>query len=724
MMAPTFAQKLHELAGTWARPPDDPSKLAAGLALVALLLALTGRGRSVLGLGETPIPRKLFLWIAGFSAALLSIVYIAIYLRGGPRIVDATTYFLQGRALSHGDFSWPVAEPSASFRGRFLVYRELGPGDGVMGGIFPPGFPILLSLGFGMGAPMVVGPALAAAIVVATYRLARTIATDALGPGPQVEPIARAAALLSVICGALRYHTADTMAHGATALGIALALDAALRRRAVLAGLLVGAVVATRPVSAAPVALVALVLLVFRSERPRSAAEENRHGLGTLTRFALATLPGVLLLLVAQHSVTGAWFASSQRMYYAMSDGPRGCFRWGFGAHAGCVYEHGEFVEARLPHGFGFTAALGTTLRRLRMHLLDVANLEPLALLLLVPLARLRGATKRSPAALAALAVIGLHVLAYLPFYFDGNYPGGGARLFADLLPIEHAVLALAVARLAAGPRFVRGAFGLLALSLAGFAVHASFDHIKLAEREGGRPMYEPDLVARANVTSGLVFVATDHGFNLGHDPSAAIDNGVVVARLRSDDRDRLLFDRLDHPPTYLYKFEIPPAETGAAPGAAQPVLVPWAPPAFADTMRFEAEAEWPALSQSGGFAVPVFTSACASNSKALLLTPSPLAGHASTTLAVPVPESGRYSVAIRVVQGARLPHVTTRSKAIPSGKITLGTETWTWVDVDGADCADLNARELTLSAPVAHLRLEATSGGVALDRVSLRRLR
>lgn len=712
--APAFAQKLQELAGAWGLPPDDASKVALALAGVALLLALAGRGRSLLGLGDAPMPRRLFLWIAGFAAALLSIFYIAIYLRGGPRIIDATTYFLQGRALSQGDFSWPVSEPSASFRGRFLVHRELAPGDGVMGGIFPPGFPILLALGFGLGAPMVVGPALAAACVIATYRLTRTLAEHALGPTPStdVEAIARLAALSSVVCGALRYHTADTMAHGATALGVAVALDAALRGKPVLAGLAVSAVIATRPVSAVPIALVAtFVLFAFARQRG-------------ILRFAVATLPGIALLLVAQHAVTGAWLASSQRMYYALSDGPRDCFRWGFGARAGCLYEHGEFVEARLPHGYGLVEALGTTLRRLRMHLLDIGNLEPLAVLLLVPLFRVRGAAKRSPAVLAALALVALHALAYLPFYFDGNYPGGGARFFADVLPVEHALLALAVARLATPPRYTRAAFTLLAVSLAGFAVHASFGHLQLANRDGGRPMFEPDLVARANVTNGLVFIDTDHGFNLGHDPEASVKTGVVVARLRNDDRDRLLFDHLDRPPTYLYKFDIPAAPSGTTP-LAQPVLVPWAPAALTDTLRFEAEAEWPPLAQTGGFAVPVFTDACASGSRALLLTPSPASGQASATIAVAVPESGRYSVQVRIVQGARLPRAATRSSGVPVGSATFGRVKWDWVETTmGTPCVDLAPREVMLSAPVMHLVLEARSGGIALDRVTVRRLR
>jgi hypothetical protein len=126
-MAPSMMQKLHDLVGTWSRPPDMPAKIAAGLALATLLVAFAGRGRSLVALGPYPVSRKLFLWITAFAAALLSIIYIAIYLRGGPRIIDATTYFLQGRALSHGDITWSVAEPTASFRGRFLLYTE-GPG--------------------------------------------------------------------------------------------------------------------------------------------------------------------------------------------------------------------------------------------------------------------------------------------------------------------------------------------------------------------------------------------------------------------------------------------------------------------------------------------------------------------------------------------------------------------------------------------------------------------
>jgi hypothetical protein len=228
------------------------------------------------------------------------------------------------------------------------------------------------------------------------------------------------------------------------------------------------------------------------------------------------------------------------------------------------------------------------------------------------------------------------------------------------------------------------------------------------------------------------VFVDTDHGFALGHDPSARIKSGVVVARLRNDDRDRLLFDRLDHPPTYLYKYETPVTAVGAPripgvapppPVPAAPVVVPWAPAALGDTLHFEAEAEWPALSQSNGYAVPVYSELCAFGSRALLLTPTPVSGRARATITVPVPQPGRYEVALRIVQGSKLPYATSRGATLPRGTVTLEKERWDWVDVEGAACADLATHEVVLTPPAAHLVLEAEGGGVALDRISLKRL-
>jgi len=674
---------LPAVVGTWGRPPDLLSWIAVGAAAALSVLALLGRGRSLLD--EDTIPRKHFLSMSAFVAALLSVAWISIYLRGGPRIIDATTYFLQGRALSEGSFAWPLPEPSASFRGRFLLAH-----DGELGGIFPPGYPFLLAVGFAFGAPMIVGPLLAAALVLATYRLARAIAEE-LFDETAVEPIARGAVLLSVACAALRYHTADTMSHGAAALAVIVALTCALRNRAVLAGLAVGWVLATRPVSALPIAIVVAFLLGRR---------------GSLRALA-ATLPGVLLLLSSQRAVTGSWLASSQRMYYAMSDGPPDCFRWGFGSDVGCLGEHGDFVVARFAKGYGLVAALGTTLRRLRMHLLDVANLEPLALLVLVPILR----TKKKRAVVAASALVLLQILAYAPFYFDGNYPGGGARFFADVLPVEHVLVVIGVALLARGS--IRGIWAVVALALVGFAVHASFDHRQLADRDGGRPMYEPDVLTRGGAHEGLVYVDTDHGFGLAYDPGARTKDGIVAARLRSDDRDRLLFDALDRPPTWLYRFDY---ENG-------PSLVPWAPPDLGSPLRFEAEAEWPPLSQQGGLAVPAQVLGCASNGRALVLTPLPQDATMTATIALPVPEDGRYRVMPWIVRGEIAPHtehlIDHKNRGI--GTIAVGGVRREWVD-EASGCNEMPSFTVDLRAPSATVELTARGGPVALDRINLAR--
>lgn len=665
------------LVGTWGLPPDLPAQLAVALAAVVVGFGFLRRSPILFEGTE-----RRFLAIASLGAGLLSIAYVSSYLHGGPRIIDATTYFLQGRALSDGDLAWQPLDPSSSFRGRFLLYR-----DGALGGIFPPGYPLLLAFGFLLGAPMIVGPALAVAIVVATYRLARAFGLD--------EAYARAAALLSVACAALRYHTADTMSHGATALAIALALEQALRGRAIGAWLAVGYVIATRPISALPIGIVVAALVLRKNERA-----------------LLGLLPGVGLLLLAQRAVTGSWLTSSQRMYYALSDGPTGCFRYGFGADTGCVFEHGEFVAARLPHGYGPVAALGTTLRRLHHHLVDVANLEPLALLVLVPIWKRR----RDRAVRAATALVGLQLLAYLPFYFDGDYPGGGARFFADVLPVEHVLVVLAIVLLA--KRIERALHVLLAVSLAGFAVHAVFPHVALRERDGGHPMFEKEVLNYASIHQGLLFIETDHGFALAHDPGARIEDGVIVARKRGDDRDRLLYERLGRPPTWWYRFD-PPATTG--------LVVSWAPPPSGDTLRFEAEAEWPALAQSGGFAVPGWTHACASDKRALVLTPDSADAVASATIELPVPADAEYELTVAVAN-ARIPYTKvedTNASLVPKGVLTVdgagaeGRVAWE----DPKDCATLAPRHLPLKAPAVRVRIEAFGGPIAVDVLYLRTL-
>lgn len=564
---------------------SDPLALATlVLALISLAIALSPRLTERL---LAMLPERRLLALLALLASLLSFGYVEYYLRGGPRIIDAAYYYLEGRALARGYFDFPLPAADISFSGRFLLAPEHGETLGVL---FPPGYPAALALAFRLGVPMALGPALAACLVLLTYRLARALGGN--------ERVALTAAGLSLVSAALRYHTADTMSHGFSAVLVALALLLSMNGRplAVAAsGLASGWLVATRPVTGVIVVLSVSAYLLWRQRSWLS-----------LARYLLVLLPGLALLAAYQHALTGDWLGSTQLAYYARADGPPGCFRYGFGAGIGCLFEHGDYVRARLPHGYGLGEAVATTLRRLLVHSVDVANAAPLALA--VPV----GAwlAWREPGARLVAAVTVAVILGYAPFYFEGSFPGGGARFFADVLPLEHALLAFALASRAP----VRFAWPV---TLLGFALHASRQHTLLREREGGRPMFEQSELARRGIDRGVLFVDTDHAFALAHQPGQlSPKDGLVVARTRGAALDALLLERLRSESAVRYRFE--PTTPHARPTVAD--YRPVAP----SLRRLEAEALWPVLAARQGAAYPTYASGtCASAGRLLRLESS-----------------------------------------------------------------------------------------------------
>jgi len=686
--------------GTWSRPPDRPAQVALVVALGLLVIALAPGGPAWLAstldftsLGDLRRRRR-FLGVAAFCAAFLSLGYIAFYLRGGPRATDAAAYWLQGRALSHGELAWAVPDPSASFRTRLLLFSS----DGRLAGIFPPGYPLLLAFCFLVGAPMLVGPAIAAALVLATWLLARELAESAGERDVRAEAVARAAVGLSIVSAALRYHTADALPYGAAAVAAAMALACALRARRTadarlfgVAGLALGALLATQPLATVAVAAVVAALAFGRpgaAAAPDAARPEGRAS--ALAWACVGSIPGVLLLLAARHAATGHALASPAAAYLAA-------------------------VAPPAPAHLGARAALIATLHRVRAHLLDVANLEPLALLALVPVL---GRRRTPAAALAALVVAG-EILVRAPFAAGAPAPGAGASLLVVALPIEHALVALALAQLF--PRSVpRAATATLALALAGFAVHASYDHESAAAEDLGRPRFEPDVVREGSVANGLLFFDDDRGFELAFDPAVPASHGVEAVRMRGDDHDRLLYDVLGHPPAHRYLAT-----------AATASVVPWVPPGGSiETWRFEAESDWPPAARSGAWAEVADPGApCASDGHVLSVTPSDgVSG--SVTIALPVPR-GPAEPTPQARSWTVTPRVLSRGGA-GRGTLELRTEpdgpplaTWTWSDggVRVATCNELPARPVELGGERsrAWLVVRAEGGSVALDKTTLR---
>jgi hypothetical protein len=560
-----------------------------GLPRDVVSLAALVAGGAWLVLARAPrLSRRVFVLVASIAAAFLSWGYVQVYLRGGPRIIDATAYTLEARALAHGLLAWELPEPRSEVVGRFLVESTLDDAPRRIGVIFPPGYPAVLAIGEWLGAPMWVGPGLAAGTTLLVAKLVDQLLPSELA---ERERWLRACVVTSVVCGALRYHTADTMSHGLAALLFTAVLVAAISHRsearhgtAALLGASLGLLFATRPVTAAACAILAALVLA------PSRAPVAREGLSRLSVGTLAALPPVVLFFAHQRAVTGGLFVSSQRHYYATTDGPPDCFRWGFGQNVGCLQEHGAFVRHNLPDGFTFVPVIKTTGRRLAAFLQDPLNDEILGVLLIVAVlfALVTHGRSRRDLLATALAVPSL-VLAYAPFYFDGNYPGGGARFFADGLPCFLVAGFVGLARASAqAPTAARFAFALPGLALLGFSLNAHTDHELLRDREGGRPMWLASDVASLP-RDAVLFVDTDHAFNLALDPTRP----HTIVRYRADLADT--FVPLDGRPAFLHRYDV-------ASGTVD--VSPHVPDRTASVLC--ASSLWPPTAQVGAFVLPL----------------------------------------------------------------------------------------------------------------------
>jgi hypothetical protein len=751
-----------------AWPADTPAwaaLLACGGVLVSPLIARFA-------------PRlSLRSWVVAWAAlsVLLSAAYVQVYLHGGPRIIDATSYWLEARGFASGLVTWLVDEPTAAVRGRFLLH-QITPEGLRVGVIFPPGYPALLAVGFLARAPMLVGPLLAGVLTVLSCLLAHALT--------QRQDVVRIVAVLSALNACLRYHTADTMSHGLAAVlltgAVVVALHAATHRWGwwLLCGVLSGWLAATRPATALALVVVGLpAVLWWMVSRRRLSPLWIIAGMG----------PVLLLLVLHQHALTGAWLATAQGRYYLLADGPPGCFRYGFGPGIGCLAEHGPYVASVAPDGFGARAAWATTGRRLYLHLADLLNYAPFAVFL--PWGIVEG--RRSRAMLFAVAVPLALVIAYSPFYFDGSYPGGGARLLVDAMAFEHVLVAFGLASWArrfrdpvreatdresnlwtllcewrgglppmrwvararapspeAGEGWdggrSRDSKGIVdrvaramppnpgeswtlavtaALCLLGFAMHGSHMHASLRDRDGGQPMFEPSRVQATlgKDPHGLLFVDTDHGFLLAHDPASRDPaRSLVVARARYDARDFLRWDKLGRPPAFRYV-----VDPWAVPPIA-PRVQPWSPPDPQGVYVFEAEAEWPPLAQSGGYAAPTHLAAdgCVSRGRALSLERT--GDEVCVTTEVPSPSPGTY-----VVQGFfvsnELPSLRTWVRAgservmLPSHDGTLEEWPERQVSPDARSCLPTGRVTMRVGAGPVVWEACARGGWVAMDRMELR---
>jgi hypothetical protein len=542
----------------------------------------------------------MLFWAA--TASALSWGYLQYYLAGTARVIDATSYLLEARTFAQGSFSFEVPEPTASFRGRFLIHtadsnQRLAP-------IFPPGYPALLALGVITSSEYWIGPALAFGLVVATYYL--TLAVSARHRDALV------AASLSALCACLRYHTAETMSHGWAAFLTVLSLYFLLKSRQkqpaarflFAMGLCLGALISTRQLTGLLVTASCALCVASRPDDGVNRGTRKRQSMVGLLRswgpLVLGLVPGLTLLLSHHYATTGNLLLSPQLRYYSLADGPGQCF--GLGLGKGCAYEHADVVSQQGGQGLTWFWMLQNSIHRLHWHSLDVANLEPMFLLGLWCAFRFR----KSPRVQPLLTCLLLVPLGYAFFYFNGSYPGGGARFFSELIPIWHVLLGMGLSVLRLRRLAVVG-------PLLGFALHAVFSHRTLLSDHFGPPLDDLKTLESTVLTSPkanrarvsqtgkpIIFFSTAHEFNL----ATLSSHAFVAARRTHDDREQLLGEQTRSPMMTW--------EAGR--------LVPLAirnPSALASS--FETESDYPPLSVQDVWVHPESSPhGCVSNGRAL----------------------------------------------------------------------------------------------------------
>ncbi len=168
-----------------------------------------------------------------------------------PHLEDEVAYLYQARIFAGGQWVIETPQPHRSYWQPFLINH-----DGKRFGKYPPGWPLLLSLGVRMGQPWVVNAFCFALAVAVVYRLGRALfGAEAGAVAAGLLTVSPVALLLS---GSLMAHTAALFLGVAFAFGMYEAWKAPPGkgwRWAALAGAAAGLLVSFRPLTAVGLAL-------------------------------------------------------------------------------------------------------------------------------------------------------------------------------------------------------------------------------------------------------------------------------------------------------------------------------------------------------------------------------------------------------------------------------------------------------------------------------------
>ncbi len=397
--------------GKWFFPEDPLPYLAelayfvlraigAGLAFVLLGLTLA-RGLPAAPAWKLGRRWPIALAVACVALALAGSLYAAVGpFDRSPHVLDAVSYYIQGRIFASGALSAPAPSPRDAFPTPFMVVHE-----GRWFSQYPPGTSLTWAIGLVAGVPWLVGPALAALAVLLVFLTGRRQLGE--GTGLIAAALMASSPFLYLQAGSFLSHL-PAMAYASLFLYAATRFEQRPTTGwAALAAVALGMTFWTREIVAVIYGLAFGVFCLVRGWRVGASGARR----GTLAA-AIVLVPFALGYLGYDTALTGSPWRLPRSLF-------NGADRFGFGDGVGFYGQH------TLAAGLVNTDELLTSLT---ITLFGWPFYTALALVLLPFVLGRAGPWERAHG-----AVLGLYVAAYVAYFYHGI--ALGPRYYFEALP-------------------------------------------------------------------------------------------------------------------------------------------------------------------------------------------------------------------------------------------------------------------------------------------------
>jgi len=379
-----------------------------------------------LGRRLTAIPSTRFAWGLALLSAALTLAFSQFLLAGKPTLIDAMVQAVQARFVAAGH----LGGPADRFTEFWQLQNSLFTPNGWVSQ-YPPGHVFLLALGFLLGVPVLVGPALVGVTVLFTALSAQRLLRD--------DPaVARLGAILLALspffiglAGAYMNHVSAAAAASVAVYCALCSEDDERLRWPLLTGAALGLAFSVRPLAAIVSGMTVLAIwIVVRGPR--------RTEMTGWVRLCIGAVIGAVPFLVAVGAYNNHFFGSPFRFGYAAAQGPL----VGPGFH-----------EDPFGHFYGPAEALAYTssdLMTLSLYLLETPMPAVIVVGLFLMFRRKFSAGERLIALWALLPVV-----ANMFYWYHGN--DMGPRMLNEAAPawaLLTAIAAVGLVRLTTRRRF------------------------------------------------------------------------------------------------------------------------------------------------------------------------------------------------------------------------------------------------------------------------------